>query len=341
VLARHGLVSLHKRPGAGIAALLKLTELDAKPYLSSEDIAFTLAPRLNAAGRLGQAALAVELLTTDSAERASSLAAYLNELNKSRESLERSIYLAANKQAVEQFDPEGDAALVLAGRGWHPGVIGIVAARLAEKFHRPVVLVAFDAVGARPGVGSARSAGGFDLHAALLATSDHLLSHGGHAAAAGLKIEEHRLDDFRAEFCEYATAEMAGAPRTAELAIDAEVPFSALSAAAVNDIERLAPFGQSNPRPLLCASNVTLREPPRRIGGGERHLALRLAQHGVELRAVAFGGGDWADALAEQGRPIAVAYRPTINHFRGRKSVELQVCDWQPAALVAAGEMCA
>ncbi len=201
---------------------------------------------------------AVELLTTDSAERAAALAAYLNELNKSRESLERSIYLAANKQATERFDPANDAALVLADRGWHAGVIGIVAARLAEKFHRPVVLVSFDAVGAKPGMGSARSINGFDLHAALSANSEHLLSHGGHAAAAGLKIDESRIDAFREQFCEYAATEFSGTPRVAELRIDAEVPFSALTTAAVTDIERLAPFGQTNPRPLLCTTEVTL-----------------------------------------------------------------------------------
>ncbi len=227
VLVRHGLVSLRERPGVGIGEMLKLTKLDEKPHLSSEDIAFTLAPRLNAAGRLGQAPLAVELLVTDSTERAASLAAYLNELNKSRESLERSVYLAANKQAAEQFDPENDAALVLAERGWHAGVIGIVAARLAEKFHRPVVLVALDAVGARPGVGSGRSIQGFDLHAALTAASEHLLTHGGHAAAAGLKIDESRLEAFRELFCEVAAGELAATPRVAELRIDAEVPFSA------------------------------------------------------------------------------------------------------------------
>ncbi len=340
-IVRHGLTSLKQRPCRGIAALAQLTELDQKPHYSSEDIAFTLAPRLNAAGRLGQAALGVELLTTDSAERASALAAYLNELNKSRESLERSVYLAANKQAIERFDPENDAALVLADRGWHPGVIGIVASRLAEKFHRPVILVSFDAVGAKPGIGSARSANGFDLYAGLAANCEHLISHGGHAAAAGLKIDEHRIDDFRLQFCEYAASELAGKPRVAELRIDAEVPFSALTTKAVLDLERLAPFGQSNPRPLLCTSEVTLCEPPKKIGGGERHLSLRLAQHGVELRAVAFGGGEWADALAEIDGPIAVALQPFVNHFRGRKSVELQVRDWQPAAVLAASGSCA
>jgi single-stranded-DNA-specific exonuclease len=338
VLVRHGLTSLRQRPPLGIAALMKVIGMDANGPLSSEDISFKLAPRLNAAGRLGQATLGIELLTTDSAERASALAAYLHELNGSRESLERSIYLAANKQAIEQFDPEGDAALVLADRGWHPGVIGIVAARLSEKFHRPVVLISFDALGIKPGVGSARSAGGFNLHAGFAACTEHLVSHGGHAAAAGLKIEESRLDAFREQFCEYAAAEMSASARIAELRIDAEVPFSALTSAAVADLERLAPFGNSNPRPLLCTSDVTLCEPPKAVGGGQRHLSLRLVQHGVQFKAIAFGGSEWAGELSETDGPISVAFRPFVNHFRGRKSVELQVCDWQPTAAARNGQ---
>ncbi len=335
ILVRHGLASLRESPGLGLAALMKLTGVDQKPVLSSEDIAFMLAPRLNAAGRLGQATLGIELLTTDSAERASALAAYLDELNGSRESLERSIYLAANKQATADFDPHEDAALVLADRGWHPGVIGIVASRLAEKFHRPVVLIAFDPLGIKLGVGSARSVPGFNLHAAFEACSEHLVSHGGHAAAAGLKIEESRLEAFRCEFRDYVAAELSASARVAELRIDAEVPFSALTSSAVDDIERLAPFGHCNPRPLLCTSDVTLCEPPRRIGRGERHLSLRLAQHGIQMRAVAFGGGDWDQEISAAGGPISVAYRPMINHFRGRKTVELQVCDWQPTPALA------
>jgi single-stranded-DNA-specific exonuclease len=340
VLVRHGLRSLKERPPLVIAALAALLELDKRQALASEDIAFKLAPRLNAAGRLGQATLGVELLTTDSTERASALAAYLHELNGSREHLERSIYLAANKQATEQFDPEGDAALVLAGRGWHAGVIGIVASRLAEKFNRPVVLVSFDPLGGKPGVGSARSACGFDLHAAFEACTEHLHSHGGHAAAAGLKIDESRLDAFRAQFCEFAAAEMSTSSRVAELKIDAEVPFSALTSSAVTEIERLAPFGHANPRPLMCTSNVTLSEPPKAVGGGGRHLSLRLVQHGVQLKAIAFGGSDWAGELSQSAGPIAVAFRPFVNYFRGRKSVELEVCDWQPVA-AAKTELCA
>jgi single-stranded-DNA-specific exonuclease len=331
VLVQHGLASLKQRPGLGIAALMRLAELDKKPRLDSDDIGFTIAPRLNAAGRLGQAQLGVELLSTTSPERASALAEYLSELNGSRQSLERSIYLAANKQAQEEYDVDQDSALVLADRGWHPGVIGIVAGRLAEKFHRPVVLVALDELGVKPGVGSARSVPGFNLHEALANCTQHLLSHGGHAAAAGLKIDETNLDAFRSDFCEYAASGISAEQRVAELWIDAEVGFGELSLASVLELERLAPFGHSNPRPLLCATGVTLAGAPQRMGGGGRHLSLKLSQHGATLRGVAFGGGDWAEELAEVEGPLSVAFRPVINEFRGRRNVELHVADWQAA----------
>ena len=190
VLVRHGLASLKQQASLGVAALLKVAGLDDKRQLDAEDVAFALAPRLNAAGRLGQARLAVELLVTDRPERAEELAQYVNGLNATRQTLERSMYLSAVQQAKAQFDPEHDAALVLADHGWHPGVLGIVAGRLAEKYHRPVVLVAWDRLGVKPGIGSARSVPGFNLHAALMACRQHLLGCGGHAAAAGLTIEE-------------------------------------------------------------------------------------------------------------------------------------------------------
>lgn len=328
VLVRHGLESLASRPTLGLATLMQMTEMDTKGRLDSEDLAFTLAPRLNAAGRLAQPQLAVELLVTDRPDRARELAHYIDALNSTRQTLERSIYLAANKQVKGRLDSADEAALVLADRGWHPGVIGIVAGRLAEKYHRPVVLICWDQLGLKPGTGSARSIPGFNLHAALESCDEYLLAHGGHAAAAGLKIEEDQLDGFRAAFCEVAATEIGQQP-AAELRIDAEFPLSAFAPETVHLIERLAPFGHGNDRPLLCASGVTLAEPPRVIGSGGRHLALRLAQHGISLRAVAFGGGEWADELAALDRPIDVAFRPVINTFRGRHNVELHLVDWR------------
>lgn len=337
VLVKHGLVSLLRQPPLGVRALLEITGLTKKTALGSEDIAFTLAPRLNAAGRFGQAQLAIELLTTTSQQRATQLAEYIHELNGSRESLERSIQLAASKQIKEQFDPESDAALVLAGRGWHVGVIGLVAGRLAEKYHRPVVLIALDALGVKPGTGSARSPNGFHLHEALSQCSEHLLGFGGHAAAAGLRIDETKIDAFRAALCECAAEDVKSVDRQAEVRIDAEGPLSQLTPQLVQQLESMAPFGCGNPRPVLCASDVRIAEAPRRIGGGERHLSLKLGQHRTVMRAVGFGCGERIDELAElMDAPLDIAYRPVINDFRGRQSVELQLVDWRVSQLGSA-----
>jgi single-stranded-DNA-specific exonuclease len=329
VLVRHGLTSLRQQPSVGLAALLKVAGLDDKPQLDAEDIAFSLAPRLNAAGRLGQARLAVELLTTDRPDRAEELARYVDGLNATRQTLERSVYLSAAGQAKTAFDPEHDAAIVLAEHGWHPGVLGIVAGRLAEKHHRPTVLIAWDRMGVRPGVGSARSVPGFNLHAALEACRQHLLGCGGHAAAAGLTIEESAFAAFRAAFCEYAAGQLASGDHGPDLHIDAEAPLSAFTLQVVNQIERLAPFGHGNGRPVLCASGVKLADKPQPIGASGQHLSMRLAQHDVTLRAVALGGGERAEELAGLTGPLDVVFRPVINTFRGRRSVEIHLVDWR------------
>ena len=329
VIVRHGLTSLKNWPTVGIAALAKIAKINSKPAYDSEDIGFTLGPRLNAAGRLGQALLAIELLTTDDPERAQSLAEYLDELNKSRQSLERSIKRSAKKQAEERFDIENDAALVLADYDWHPGVIGIVAGQLAEKFNRPVVLIALDAVGARPGAGSARSVPGLNLHEALASCTEHLISHGGHAAAAGLKINPKRIDEFREAFCEYVSEQLSSGDATPELAIDGETAFSELTMRTLNQINSLAPFGSGNTRPIFCSSNVTVAGEVKRIGNGGRHLSMTFDQQGTRIRAVAFGIGESEEDFANHKGTLSVAFKPVINNFRGRSTVEMHLADWR------------
>ncbi|NLE37789.1 MAG: single-stranded-DNA-specific exonuclease RecJ [Pirellulaceae bacterium] len=330
VLVTHGLVSLKQRQTLGMAALMRSASLHEKSELTSEDVAFSIGPRLNAAGRLGQAQLAVELLVTDRAERATELADYLERLNADRQTLERRILLAAKKQAKSDFDPVADAALVLADEDWNPGVIGIVAGRIVEAFHRPVVMVAWDKFQTRPGVGSARGVPGFNLYEAIDACKDHLIGFGGHAAAAGLKIERRNIAAFREAFCDYAAAHIAEADRTAEVRIDAEAPLSAFTLQTVKQMEQLAPFGQGNLRPILCTSGVRLAEPPRPIGSGGHHLSLQLTQQTIRLRAVAFGAGDRAEELNNLTGPIDIAFKPVINAFRGRQTVELHLVDWKP-----------
>jgi single-stranded-DNA-specific exonuclease len=346
VLVRHGLESLANAPTLGVATLMDIakvtarTQPDGKSRLSTEDLGFQIAPRLNAAGRLGQPQLAVELLVTDRPDRAKELAQYIDGLNATRQTIERSIQLAASKQAKDLFDPAADAALVLADRGWHPGVIGIVAGRLAERFHRPVVMISWDNAGLRPGIGSARSVPGFNLHEALADCGEFLLTHGGHAAAAGLKIEEHQLDGFRGAFCEVAATQISTDQREAELFVDVEAPFSAFTLDTARQLERLAPFGHGNTRPLLCTTGVTLNGPPKPLGASGHHIAMMLSQHGVTLRTVAFGGGDWADELAAVDGPLDIAFRPVINDFRGRQSVELHLVDWRPTMIDNVANKC-
>ena len=333
IIVRHALKLMHEHAPLGLKALLKQTKLDKKSTLSAEDIAFTLAPRLNAAGRLGQAQLGVELLTTQDPKRAEALAEYIERLNVDRESLERSMVIAANKQAKEQFDIENDAAFVLNGAGWHLGVIGVVASRLSEKFHRPVVIIGMDSTGQKPATGSARSQGIIDLHATLQQCSDHLISCGGHAAAAGMRIEEKNIAAFRDAFCELVATHLNGKKPVAKLEIDAEATFKQMNLNTVSILEKLAPFGAANPRPILVASNVELLDAAKAMGSGERHMSGRFVQYGSVMRGVAFGQAEWIEPLNKHKGQIDIAFRPNINEFNGMKRVELQLLDWRVAKI--------
>ncbi len=332
VLVRHGLTSLAQSPSVGVAALLDAAKLSRKRTLSGEDLAFTLAPRINAAGRFGEARLAVELLETTSPERARDLAQHLNEVNIARQTLEARIVKEARTLAEEQFDPAADAALVLAAKDWHKGVIGIVAGRLADIFHRPVIVIALDKTGQQASVGSARSVPGFNLIDVLSACRHHLEKCGGHAAAAGLSIRETQVPAFREEFCQRVAAAWDESERTAELFIDGEAPLAAFSLEVMQQVEQMAPFGAGNPRPLWCTAGVRLAAPPKAMGGGGRHVDLRLEHLGTPMRAVAFGRAEWIDEInALDGQTLDIAFRPEINEFAGRRKVELKLVDWRPS----------
>lgn len=331
ILVSYGLVGLRQRPGLGMAALMRVAGLAEKEPLEAEDLAFQLVPRLNAAGRLGQASLAVELLTTPQPDRAEALAQYLDQLNANRKSLEHRIYLAALQQIKQHYPPAEHPAWVLAEPHWHPGVIGIVASHLAEKYHRPVILIACDPSGQRPAAGSGRSIPGFHLYQALSACREHLVGFGGHAAAAGLRIQPDRIPAFREQFCQYVAENLDPQFRQAELFIDAEAPFAALTFRTVHQIQQMAPFGYGNPRPILCSTAVQLNGPPRLLGNSGRHLSMWLEQHGVRIRAVAFGAAEWLDQLLELNGPLDVAFRPVINTFQGLQRVEVHLVDWRPS----------
>lgn len=330
VLVRFGLSSLVERCTPGLKALLQISGLGDKRQLDADDIGFVLAPRINAVGRLGQARLAVELLTTDNKERALALAKYLDELNQNRQTVERRMLKQAKELIAENSAWQESPALVLAHADWHPGVIGIVASRVAEHFQKPAILISLSRQD-NVGQGSGRSFARFDLHAGLTACAQHLKSFGGHQAAAGLKIEADRIDAFRADFCEFVRQTHEVTHSDLELAIDAEVRLADLTRDAITMLDKLGPFGRENPRPIFAASRCELAEPPRKVGEGERHLMLRLRHYNTVMKAICFGAADWADEMVAAGGPISVCFAPMINSFNGYENVELKLIDWRPS----------
>jgi single-stranded-DNA-specific exonuclease len=327
ILVRHGLARLKQAPPLGLKALLALAGLETKADLGAADIGFALAPRLNAAGRFGLGRLAVELLTTPSQQRAADLARYLDKQNQERQTLERRIFAAA-RQMVEASDLDRTPALVLAHADWHPGLIGIVAGRLVETYGRPALLIALRTDGA-PAQGSGRSVPGFPLHEALHACAEVLVSHGGHAAAAGFKIRPEAVDDFRERFCAHASGVFSSGPPVPRLVLDAEVPLATLTPGLLESLGQLEPYGAGNPQPLFLAGDLQVVGEPRRVGGGERHLMFRVRQNGREMRAIAFGLGDRAEELMLAGGRCCLAFTPRINEWQGWRSVELEVRDFQ------------
>lgn len=329
VIVRYGLLSMKDQSSPGLKALLKVAGLMDKPQLRGDDIGFSIGPRINAAGRLGQARLAVELLTTDDRDRAAKLADYLEQLNANRKTVERRIVRQAKEMVAEHPEWDAHKTLVLAHHDWHPGVIGIVASRVAEAFSKPTVLISLRDDGT--GQGSARSFAGFDLYGGLAACQDHVLTFGGHRAAAGFKLKATAVNALRDALAQWAETTFHVRPEDSELRIDAEVFLSEVSLDAVMELERLGPFGHLNPPPRFVASNVELAEPPRAMGEGDRHLQVKVRQHSRTLRAVAFGRGEWIEPLKEAGDRISISFAPKINEFQGRRSVELELHDWKPA----------
>ena len=331
IIVHHGLGCMRQFTNIGLQYLLELTKLNSKQRLEAEDLAFTIGPRLNAAGRLGQAQLGVELLTCQSEERAKSLGDYINELNKTRDKLDRQILKSAKKQIEEQHDPESEPALVIAQPEWHLGVIGIAAGRIAELYHRPSILISTDPLNSRPGVGSGRSACGVDLYQALADSSQHLVKFGGHRAAAGLSIDPDNIDAFRDDFCMSVSNQVSTEELVPELEIDAEALLSQMTLPTMTELQKLAPFGQENPRPVLCCTQVQLASPPATMGADGRHISLQLKQFNSRIRAVGFGKVDWLQEIDPQDGVYDFVFRPVINEFRGMKKVELHLVDFRPS----------
>lgn len=331
VLAAFGLRALAATKHPGLFALMKLGRVEGPP--GPEDVGFRIAPRLNAAGRMGLPGLGLDLLLATDDASALSIARSLDDANKRRQTIERKILEDALARADAALAAAGGRAIVLADEAWHLGVIGIVASRLVERYNRPAVMIALD--GER-GRGSARSVPGIALHEAFARCKEHLLGFGGHAAAAGLEIRADKVDRFRARFAE-ALAEAAPdvAPGgSAPLEIDAGLEIRHCSRALVEELRKLEPHGRGNEAPLFAARDVTLAAPPRLVGRNADHLSLLVRQGETVLKAVGFGLGKSAAALERAGSaPLAIAYRPFISRWQGEESLELELRDLATPAL--------
>jgi single-stranded-DNA-specific exonuclease len=325
ILARYGLSHLRQCRLPGIQALIEATGLQGEK-IDSYHVGFVLAPRLNAIGRMGHARLAVELLTRADAARAGEIALYLDQQNRQRQTIEKKILSQARRMVLDaRLDGDAKRAIVLAHEGWHAGVVGIVAARLVEEFCRPTVLVALDS---ETGQGSARSVRHFHMHDALTRCKEHLISYGGHAMAAGLKIRAEAFPVFAEAFTDHANNVLTAADLVPKVRLEGEADLDGFTEPVINDLQRLGPFGQSNPRPRWATPWVELLGEPRVVGKGGDHLQLTVRQGQTVRRAIAFGQAGCQQSLKDHRR-CRLAFEPIINDFNGRRTVELQVVDFQ------------
>lgn len=313
------LLQAPKRPG--LRELLEIAGMSNKKVAAST-VAFALAPRMNAAGRLGTAVTAVELLLTREETRAREIAAELDRENRERQETEREI----NNEALEMIAADPNFAkkkvIVLAKEGWHNGVIGIVASRIMEQFYKPTILISLsDGVGK----GSGRSISGFNLFDALNDSDELLTTFGGHAVAAGLGINEANIEKFSARINKYADEVIKDSDMVPVVMIDCMLGGSNLSVATANIISRLEPYGMGNERPVFAVKNAVVKAFST-VGAENKHLRMQIEKDGVRVNCIGFGFGEYARMLSV-GDMVHLAFKLDINSFQGKDTVQLVLSD--------------
>jgi len=324
ILVAHGLQELTAARRPGVRALKEAAGMEADAPVTAGQVGFRLGPRINAAGRLHDATLGLQMLTSESLEEARRLAQVLDRANSERQGIESTILTEALKQAETRKESRG---LVLYSEGWHPGVIGIVASRVVERFYRPTIMVG---VNDGVGKGSARSIEAFHLFDAISGCSDMLTRFGGHKYAAGLTIEADRLPAFREAFERIAMQRLSPEDLIPRCKVDAVVTPRELDESAVEALQKLGPFGQGNPEPVLVMKHQVAR--PRvltpKTGYGSAHLKLALLD-APEVDAIGFG---MADRLSLVEGPVDLAFQVGVDTFRGQRRVSLRLKDLRTAA---------
>ncbi|NJE73804.1 single-stranded-DNA-specific exonuclease RecJ [Pseudoflavonifractor sp. SW1122] len=324
-LVHLGLERLADCSRPGLQALLREAGCPRGQVPTTVTIGYGLAPRINAAGRMEQAGTALELLLTQDPQRGQELAQELCQLNRLRQAIELEIFQHCD-QLLTHTPALSAPVIVLAGEGWHQGVIGIVASRLAEKFACPAFMISLDG---DKGKGSCRSFGGFNLFGALERCAPLLDSYGGHELAAGFSIRRDNIPAFRAALCQLVEEFAGHQPMESSLDVDCEIPHcSLLSTQDVESLSLLEPFGSGNPKPVFLLRSVCVLSHTD-VGGG-RHLKLRLRRDGVVMDAIFFSANTAACGI-ENGQRLDIAFTLQINQFRGNRTVQLQLCDLRPA----------
>lgn len=319
ILVRYGLRMLTNTENVGLRAMIRAAGLDTK-QITAGRVGFILAPRLNAAGRIGDALIGVELLLTDDKHRANAIARQLEELNEKRQELDRAA-LEEAREMVAQLDLDTTLGIVLAKDGWHPGVIGIVASRIVEEFGRPTILIALEG---ETGKGSGRSISRFHLRDALEKCEDILLRYGGHKMAAGVTIDRHRVADFARRFNEVAASQLTPDDLVPDIHIDLEVAIECANDDLEKMLRHFEPFGVGNPTPVLVARAVRLAAAPKVVG--KDGLKLRLDTGSGVLEAIGWGMAD-RSAEFDTANPVDIAFRLERDEYRGESRLQARIAD--------------
>jgi len=322
IFAKFGLEALRVCELPGVQALMSQCRLIDRE-LDAYDVSFKLGPKLNVAGRMGSAEIAMRLLLTDSYGEGELIARELEGLNRERQAVQQEIMDAARRKIEEELSDD-DFVYVLAEENWPAGIIGIVASHIVEQYYRPTIMVSLEGDYGR---GSARSVAALNMVEALTSVDAHLDGYGGHAQAAGIRIERSRLDDFRRDLNAFAHTVLSADDLKPKLHCDAEVLLDTLSTAFVGELGRLAPFGQSAPEPVLVSRDVSVAGRCRRVGNSGKHLSCYVTQGGSAFRCIGFGMGEIAERLPGRGGTFHIAYNPTIETYTGRGDVELRIRD--------------
>ncbi len=322
VVVKMGLDLINKNPRPGIRAIIESSNL--KPgKINTGQVVFVIAPRINAVGRLGDARRAVELLTCEDYSQACEFAQIVESENYNRRKIDEMTFNEAMEIAEAYIEDTGDLfPLILHQDDWHPGVIGIVASRLVEKYYRPTILMTtIDGVAK----GSARSIAGFDIYQALKQVEDYTLQFGGHKDAAGLSVDLDRLDEFRKAFNKVASEYLTEEIMTPEIKIDALLPFDEITPKFVRILEMFAPFGPENLNPTFYSNSLHVVGSPKIVG--KNHLLMRVRQKDLILDAIGFNLGGLLPVVSEKGKEIQMVYTIHQNEWNGVVSTQLRIKD--------------